>query len=147
VTWRYQSVTWERIAADMANIAIIVIGVGGLSAVGTLVWPYHPVPRLEIAVVGPTHAGDALRVHVDYCKTAGYNPYEVRWALLDGVTIMLPPTLVTLPPGCDQLTILLPSSPHMVPGSYKLRVQGFYAVWPWRTVIEEATSKPFEVTP
>jgi hypothetical protein len=124
---------WERVTSD--------------AGVATLAWPYDPVPKLEIAVVGPTHAGGALRVHVDYCKATGYTPIEVRWALIDGVTIILPPTMVTLPVGCRVTTFILPSSPHMTPGRYQLRVNGLYQTWPWRTVIEEAISPVFEVVP
>jgi len=110
--------------------------------------PLDPVPKLELTVLGPLHAGSDIRARVDYCKTEGFTPSAVRWSLVDGVTIMLPDTIVTLTPGCHVVTLILPGTPHMVPGSYMLRVDGVYAPYPWRaSIIESATSKPFDVVP
>jgi hypothetical protein len=110
--------------------------------------PLDPVPRLELTVLGPTHAGSDLQVRVDYCKREGFAPSAVRWSLVDGVTIMLPPTIVTLAPGCRVLTLVLPGTPHMTPGRYRLRVDGVYMLYPWRSAVIESASSPwFEVLP
>ena len=119
-------------------------------AAGLFLWslrPIDPVPRLNIAVIGETRAGEALRVRVDYCKAPGYTPLSVRWSLVDGVTIMLPGTVVILADGCHVTTLILPSSPHMTPASYILRVDGVYQPMPWRTIVKTAISPPFEVMP
>ena len=110
--------------------------------------PLDPVPKLELTIIGPTPAGADLKVRVDYCKAEGFTPTAVRWSLVDGVTIMLPPTIVTLAPGCHSTTLILPGTPHMTPGTYMLRVDGVYTPYPWRAaIIETATSAPFEVVP
>lgn len=121
-----------------------------ISATGFLytLRPLDPVPKLELTVIGPTHAGADLKVRVAYCKTAGFTPSAVRWSLVDGVTIMLPPTIVTLTPGCHVTTLILPGTPHMTPGRYLLHVDGVYVPYPWRApIVEPATSPVFEVIP
>jgi len=119
-------------------------------SVGLFFWtlrPLDPVPKLALTVQEPIRAGGDLFIRVDYCKAAGYTPAAVRWSLIDGVTIMLPPTVVTLDVGCHVTTLILPSSPHMVAGRYMLRVDGIYQPYPWRTIVETAISPVFEVTP
>lgn len=133
----------HRISVAFGLCAWVVVGL----LFYTLWWPFDPVPKLQIAVVGPTRAGQDLRVKIDYCKAPGFVATEVRWALVDGATIMLPSTLVTLPPGCHTLTVILPSSVHMTPGRYQLRVEGIYRPWLWRELVERATSEWFEVGP
>ena len=110
--------------------------------------PLDPVTKLELVIEGPIHAGGDLRVHIDYCKTEGFAPSSVSWALIDGVTIMLEPMIVRLTPGCHVTTLIMPSTPHMIPGTYKLHVDGVYPTYPWRAyIIKSATSPEFEVVP
>ena len=132
------------------NLVMSVVTLVVWLACAVFLWslrPIDPVPKLQIAVVGETRAGSDLRVRVDYCKAEGYTPLAVRWSLIDGVTIMLPPTIVTLATGCHVTTLILPSSPHMTPARYILRVDGVYQPMPWRTIVKTAISPPFEVSP
>ena len=120
-------------------------------AAGAFLWtlrPIDPVTRLELTVMGPTVAGGDLRVMVAYCKAEGYTPEAVRWSLVDGVTIILPPLVVTLQPGCHTTLLVMPTARQMVAGSYRLRVDGVYRPFLWRApIIETATSNEFTVGP
>jgi hypothetical protein len=131
------TVTWATLALLLWIAAI------------TFLWtlrPLDPVPRLNLTVMGPTVAGGYVRVMIDYCKTEGYTPESVRWSLVDGVTIMLDPLVVTLEPGCHTTLLILPTAPQMVEGTYKLRVDGIYRPYPWRSaIIVSATSNDFTV--
>jgi len=136
----------ERIHNGMWAVLALCSMLSAASFLWTL-RPLDPVPKLALTVLGPTRTGADLEVRVDYCKTEGFTPSAVRWSLVDGVTIMLPPTVVTLAPGCRVTILLLPGTPHMTPGVYLLRVDGIYTPYPWRSpIIVSASSPPFEVT-
>ena len=136
---RLHNLTWATLAALSWVTAFAVL------------WtlrPLDPVPRLNLTVMGPTLPGGDLRVMVDYCKAEGYTPESVRWSLVDGVTIMLDPLVVTLQPGCHVTMLILPTARQMVAGVYKLRVDGIYRPYPWRSaIVVSATSNEFTVAP
>jgi len=138
---------WDRVHAVTAPLLALVVCVAAVAFLWTL-RPLDPVPRLQLTVMGPTLPGGDLRVMVDYCKTEGYTPESVRWSLIDGVTIMLDPLVVTLQPGCHATLLILPTAPQMVAGVYKLRVDGIYRPYPWRAaIVVSATSNEFTVKP
>ena len=131
----------------MADVAIVILAVTLMAGVGMTFLPMDPVQGLRLTVVGETRAGGPVCVRVDYCKTRDIKPESVAWNLVDGVVIILPPSMVILPNGCHSKTILLPTSPHMTPGVYRLEVVATYAVLPWRDVLIHGLSQPFTVMP
>lgn len=142
----------HRSAKDRALVWLMSVAVGliALFAVGLVasMWlPPGPLARLTIRVVNaPRVAGD-IHVAVDYCKRSNYPPAEVRWALLDGVAIMLPPYMVTLPVGCHVIAVSLPLNRSIAPGVYQLQVTGIYRLWPWREVVYSQRSPSFRLLP
>jgi hypothetical protein len=137
----------EMVAAHSMTAMLVVFAVAIITALAVTFWPFDVLTKFEITVIGPTHAGQELQVQVDYCKTRDIMPAEVRWALSDGVMMFLAPTMSIVPQGCHVRVIMVPTTPHMTPGRYRLEQTVLYHPLPWRTEIERAISPWFEVVP
>jgi hypothetical protein len=144
--------TYVRSALDRTLVVLMSVGVliiaaslGGLFL--TAWFPAGPLTRLAIRVVDTPRVNGDLHVEVDYCKSRDTAPAEVRWSLLDGVEIMLPPYVVTLPEGCHVRIVALPLTRVVTPGVYQLQVTGIYHIWPWREDVVTRRSPPFRLLP
>lgn len=138
----------ERFRTAVANITLSLFLMLVIVFLCTLYYPWNPITKLEIAIVGEPHAGGILAVDVSYCKTRSWTPREVRWALLNDISIILPLTSFTLPVGCSSRRVLLPIPVHVAPGDYKLQTEVIYEPWPWRTFVYVAeTPAAFQVAP
>jgi len=137
----------DRVAVLLSSLGLLLIGAALVLIISTTWYPQPPLSRLAVRVVNaPTVNGDVY-VEVDYCKRYALPPAEVRWALVDGVTVMLPPYTVSLPVGCHVLTVALPLNRSVAPGVYQLQVTGIYRPWPWREIVHEERSAPFRLGP
>ena len=137
----------DHLAVVLSSLGLAFIGAAILLLIATAWYPPAPLTRLSISVVGTPRATGDLLVLVDYCKRSDVPPAEVRWALVDGVTVMLPPCTVTLPLGCHQTTVSLPLSRVVPPGVYQLQVTGIYRMWPWRDVVYTRRTPSFRLQP
>lgn len=135
------------IASILSSLALAFISFVVMGGIVTAWYPAGPITRLSIRVVNSPRVNGDVHVFVDYCKASDMPPAEVRWALLDGVAVMLPPHVVTLPKGCHQTTVGIPLNRSVAPGVYQLQVTGIYHVWPWREVVYTRTSPPFRLLP
>lgn len=135
----------ERVGADIANAALALIGLCVAYLIVITFTARSPLSKLEIAVREPVVVGEWLLVDMDYCKTANEIAHEIRWNLIDGVTILLTPTIGSLPVGCRTTTIALEPVKQMVAGRYKLQVMLVYNPLPWRTIYHAADSQYFQV--
>lgn len=112
----------------------------------TVAWPFNPVTRVRIDVENtPVTAGEPIIALVDYCKTRDWTPREVRWSLVNDVTVILTPTPVSLPVGCHVKRLLIPTSRHIAPGHYQLQEELIYQPWPWRQFVYVRRSPVFEM--
>jgi hypothetical protein len=139
--------TLDHVLVSLMSVAVGVITLSMVALLATAWWPRGPLTQLEIRVVAPPRAQGDLLVEVTYCKAWDLAPAEVRWALIDGVTIMLPPYTVTLDPGCHTRVVSLPLARAIAPGVYQLQVTGIYELWPWRHEVYIRTSPPFRLLP
>lgn len=144
---RHTRTRGDHLAVVLSSSGLVFVGLAMLVLVATAWYPPAPIARLSISVVGTPQATGNLLVLVDYCKRSDVPPAEVRWALVDGVTVMLPPYVVTLPSGCHQTTVSLPLSRVVPPGIYQLQVTGIYRVWPWREVVITRRTPSFRLQP
>jgi hypothetical protein len=138
---------FEVVAVWMASVSTAVISIGIVGLTLTFWWPYEPVTSLEIAVLGTAHPGGTLTVRVDYCKPDEAAPTDVRWTLINDVTILLEDGTASLPAGCHVTSRIFVLSAQVPPGRYRLQVEGLYQPWPWRRVEYLRRSAPFEVAP
>ena len=128
-----------------AGILLLALALGGVFL--TTWFPVGPLTRLSIRIVDTARVNGDLHIEIDYCKSRMTAPSEVRWSLLDGVEIMLPPYVVTLPEGCHVRTVALPLTRAVAPGVYQLQVTGIYEVWPWRHEVYIRRTPPFRLLP
>ncbi len=138
---------FDHALVTMMSLAVGLITLSMVALLTTAWWPRGPLTQLEIRVTGTPRAQSDLLVEVSYCKVWNLSPSEVRWALLDGVTIMLPPYTVTLDSGCHVRVVSLPLSRVIAPGIYQLQVTGIYEVWPWRNEVYVRRSPAFRLLP
>jgi hypothetical protein len=134
----------DRWASRLISVLLILALFLTIGLFVLTVLPSNPVPKL-IMTVHPAYEGKPLYVRVDYCKVLDVVPDSVQWSLHDDVTVMLAPTIVTLPLGCHVTTVVLPTPPQMVAGVYSLEVAASYSPLPWKTVIVRSVSEPFTV--
>jgi hypothetical protein len=111
----------------------------------TTFWPWNPITRLNITVVGSPMAGRSLTVNIDYCKARAWAPAEVRWMLVNDVSIVLPVQTASMPPGCHIKPLLLPLPRHILPGEYRLQEELIYEPWPWKQYVYVVQSPTFTV--
>ena len=134
----------DRIAHWIIASALAVIGLAVLFVGLTMVRPYWFITRNHMTV---SVVGAVMHVQMDYCKTENRTPTAVRWALVDGITILIPRSPMTLPTGCHIVTIMVDLPEHVIPGTYVLQHEVFYCPWPWRTVSFIHVSPPFVIPP
>ena len=139
--------TADRVLMCLMSVAVGVIAASMIGLLATAWFPSGPLTRLTIRVVNEPRVNGEVHIAVDYCKSRDTAPAEVRWSLLDGVSIMLPPYVVTLPQGCHVLTVSLPLARNIAPGVYQLQVTGIYHLWPWREEVYIRRSPPFRLLP
>jgi hypothetical protein len=137
----------ERVLMGTMSLAIVLLCAGMLGLLATAWYPAGPISQLTIRVVNEPRVNGDLHIEVDYCKDRQTAPSEVRWSLLDGVEIMLPPYVVTLPEGCHVRVVALPLTRAVAPGVYQLQVTGIYQVWPWRVEVYIRRSPSFRLLP
>lgn len=135
----------DRLALRLAGMGLALIGLALAAVIATAWYPLPPLSRLAIRVVNAPVVNGELHIQVDYCKRYNVPPAEVRWALLDGVSIILPPYVMTLPEGCHVMTVSMPLNRSVAPGVYQLQVTGIYRLWPWRDVVYVERSAPFRI--
>ena len=136
----------ETVSVWLASVATTFVAVGILLLSATIWWPYAFVTRLEIAAVNTPRAGGDLVVRVDYCKPEEAAPRNVRWTLINDVTIVLDHATTSLPAGCRVTTMVFGLSPQVPAGRYRIQVESLYEPWPWRRLSYLARSVPFEIT-
>jgi len=137
----------DRALMLLMSLSVGLISLGMVGLVATAWYPPGPITRLVIRVVNEPRVNGELHIEVDYCKSRDTAPAEVRWALLDGVEIMLPPYVVTLPEGCHVRVVALPLTRAVAPGVYQLQVTGIYHIWPWREEVYTRRSPSFRLLP
>jgi hypothetical protein len=137
----------ERVLMGAMSLAIVLLCAGMLGLLATAWYPAGPLSRLTIRVVNEPRVNGDLHIEVDYCKDRQTAPSEVRWSLLDGVEIMLPSYVVTLPEGCHVRVVALPLTRAVAPGVYQLQVTGIYHIWPWREEVYIRRSPSFRLLP
>jgi hypothetical protein len=97
----------------------------------TIWYPWNPVTKLRIRVVGEPVVGRSMTVEVDYCKAREWVPDEVRFSLLNEVTISIPFSAISLPTGCHVTNVVVPLPQHIVPTRYRVQLETIYRPWPW----------------
>lgn len=132
---------------SLTSVAVGLIALGMIGLLATAWFPAGPLTRLTIRVVNEPRVNGEIHIEVDYCKVRDTAPAEVRWALIDGVSVMLPPYVVTLPQGCHVIVTSLPLARNIAPGVYQLQVTGIYHLWPWREEVYLRRSPPFRLLP
>jgi len=137
----------ERALVSLVSVGITLFAITLFGLLATAWFPAGPLSRLAIRVVNTPRVGGDLNIEVDYCKDRQTAPSEVRWSLLDGVEIMLPPYVVTLPEGCHVRVVALPLTRAVAPGVYQLQVTGIYHIWPWREEVYIRRSPSFRLLP
>jgi len=137
----------DRALMSLMSVAVGLIALGLIGLLATAWFPSGPLTRLAIRVVNEPHVNGDLHIEVDYCKSRATAPAEVRWALIDGVSVMLPPYVVTLTEGCQVRVVSLPLARNVAPGVYQLQVTGIYRLWPWREEVYSRRSPPFRLLP
>jgi hypothetical protein len=142
----HRSVT-DRALMSLVSVAVGLIFLVVVGLMATAWYPAGPLTRLAIRVVNEPHVNGEIHIEVDYCKSRDTAPAEVRWSLLDGVSVMLPPYVVTLAEGCQVRVVSLPLSRNVAPGVYQLQVTGIYHLWPWREEVYIRRSPPFRSSP
>ena len=140
-TWAEQAAVWGFSGAILASWVVIV------AFVVTAWYPWNPVTKLSISIVGQPRVGDDIRVRIDYCKTREWTPREVRWSLQDDIVIVLERTTMSLPVGCRVVTLTVPGSEKLVPGGYQLQEEVIYQPWPWREFLYVRRTPPFHLLP
>lgn len=141
----YVQTSLDRALIRLTSAGIMLIAASVVGLFLTVWFPFGPLEHLTIRVVDTPRIGGDLHIEVDYCKTRSTAPSDVRWSLLDGVEIMLPPYVVTLPEGCHVRVVSLPLTPSVAPGVYQLQVTGIYRIWPWRDEVYIRRSPPFRI--
>lgn len=137
----------DRTLVRLTSAGILMIALALVALFLTTWFPMGPLTRLTIRVVDTPRVNGDLHIEIDYCKSRETAPTEVRWSLLDGVEIMLPPYVVTLPEGCHVRTVALPLTRVVAPGVYQLQVTGIYQVWPWREEVYIRRTPSFRLLP
>lgn len=127
-----QPTTMDRVSKAIANLALTALTVLASVFVVTIVYPWDPIAKVEIAVVGQPIAGKDLIVSIDYCKSRAWTPTLVRWSLMNDVTVVLPTTTASLPTGCHVKRLAVPIPLHVAPGEYRLQEELTYQPWPWK---------------
>lgn len=103
-----------------------------LAVLAVTIWyPWNPITTVNVRVVGTPVVGQAMTVEVNYCKVRDWVPAEVRFSLLNEVTVMLPNSPASLPVGCHVTNVVVPLPRHIVPTKYRLQLETIYRPWPW----------------
>lgn len=120
-----------------------------IAAMAVTIWyPWAPITSLSVRVVGRPVIGASMTVAVDYCKARDWVPAEVRFSLLNEVTVLLPLTAAaSLPTGCHITNIIVPLPRHIVPTKYRLQLETIYRPWPWKELAYVRQSQVFEMQP
>lgn len=138
-----QPTAMDRVSRVIANVTLSMLGLFALVFFITMLYPWEPITRLEIQVVGESRVNAGLVVAVDYCKARAWPPDEVRWALVNDITVVLPTTLMSMPVGCHVKQLGIPMPIHAIPGTYQLQEELIYRPWPWKTYTYVRRSQPF----
>jgi hypothetical protein len=132
----------SKILADTTlTLALILV----IMVMVTVWYPWNPITKLRIKVLGVPVPGTTITVEVDYCKAREWVPAELRWSLLNDVVVILPASTASLPTGCHVVRILLPLPMHVVPGEYQLQEELTYRPWPWTAYEYLAQSPTFMI--
>ncbi len=136
-SWPEQAGVW------LSSVAVIIIIGAVVTALATAFAPITQIAKLNIRVIGSPVAGEGLVVELDYCKVYQWTPADVRWSLVNEVTVVLHSTRMSMPVGCHvkRLAVALPA--HVAPGQYVLQEELFYRPWPWRELTYVAQSPSF----
>lgn len=124
----------DHVSRSVANFTLSLLTVVMLGFIATAIYPWNPVTRLDISLIGAQSARSALDVRIDYCKAREWTPVDVRWALVNDITIVLPTTLMSMPVGCHVKQVSVPMPIHAIPGRYQLQQEVIYRPWPWKTI-------------
>jgi hypothetical protein len=137
----------EQVFVWLGSLASTLVMVVTLAGIAATAWPYQPLTHFKISVPTGAAVGDELGVFLDYCKTSDWwVPREIRWHLVNDVTVGLDGPKAALPAGCDpHRYVALYLSPHVAPGRYRLQVDVIYQPLPWREIPYSRQSEPFEV--
>ncbi len=137
--------TGDRISRVIATITLALLSAIVLAFIVTIVYPWNPITSVEIRVVGTPRVGAYLTVELTYCKARAWAPSDVRWSLVNEVSIVLPATLMSFPPGCHvkRLGVAIPR--HVMPGNYRLKEELHYDPWPWKSYVYERESPVFRL--
>jgi len=118
------------------------------AAATTMWYPWNPLTKLELAVLGTPRVGKILEVELNYCKQRDWASHEIRWSLVNDVTIVLPrESAFNLPLGCNSKNIILMLPQHIMPTDYKLQLEVIYEPWPWTELVYTRASQRFHVLP
>jgi len=142
VTLRQPTVL-DRVSRAMAVLTLSLVAAVVLGFAVTVTYPWNPITKVEITVVGQSHVGGTLIVEVDYCKTRDWAPESVRWSLTNAVTVVLPMATTSLPPGCHVKRLIIQIPEHVAPGMYQLQEELRYEPWPWKSYTYIRQSPPF----
>lgn len=125
----------EQATIWIASLVSVCVALAAVAFPLTLLWPYDPLPSLSLTADATVRAGADLDVQLTYCKTTDWVPREVRWSLVNDVTVSLDGPKAALPVGCeDNRRVALPLSDHIAPGRYRVQIVVIYQPWPWREV-------------
>ena len=133
----------DHFSRVIANVTLSMLGLFALVFFVTMIYPWDPITKLEIRVVGESRVDTGIVVSVDYCKVRNWTPAEVRWALVNDITIVLPTTLMSMPVGCHVKQLAIPMPIHAMPGTYQLQEELIYKPWPWKAYQYVRRSQPF----
>lgn len=138
--------TGDRVSRAIAVIALTLLSAVVVAFIVTIIYPWNPITSVEIRVVGSPHVGAYLTVEVTYCKARSWTPSDVRWSLINEVSIVLPDTPMSFPPGCHVKRIAVAVPRHVMPGDYKLKEELHYEPWPWKSYVYERESPVFRLS-
>ena len=144
----HEPALYESVMAHAGNLALVLMACALIGLLVTVAYPWDPITKLNLRVLGAPTVGEDLTVELDYCKTRAWVPASVRWALVNDVAVSFPSaTTFSMPVGCHVHRLLVPAPRHVAPGIYMLQEEVLYQPWPWREFTYVRQSPPFVLLP
>ena len=131
----------------VASLTLISMWAAMIVFAATAWYPWNPITTVNVRVTGQPQVGRPMYIVVDYCKARDWAPQEVRFSLVNEVTVVLPPSTLSLPTGCHTTSIRVPLPKHIVPTAYRFQLETIYQPWPWRTIQYVRQSPVFQMRP
>ena len=138
----------EMVMAKLGNLALILMACALVGLLVTVAYPWNPITKRNLRVLGAPTVGEDLIVEIDYCKTRAWAPVLVGWALVNDVAVSFSSTTTfSMPVGCHVHRLFVPTPRHVTSGIYMLQEEVLYQPWPWREFTYVRRSPPFVLLP